>query len=155
MGVRLYNPTVGRFLQTDPIVGGSNNQYEYARANPLSFVDLTGMNTCEVGLNPLRWVGNAIDCIAKVGRNFAYGASFVGFVIIAFVLGPALNYMVQRGNYFILWAVHNPASFLWRWVERMAFFFYSFGRTLLSVIWEASYLLRVFVCYRFRYCFGV
>ncbi|POX43747.1 sugar-binding protein, partial [Streptomyces sp. Ru71] len=29
MGVRLYNPTTGRFLSTDPIPGGNANAYEY------------------------------------------------------------------------------------------------------------------------------
>ncbi|MGW9499009.1 replication-relaxation family protein [Streptomyces prasinus] len=42
MGVRLYNPATGRFLQVDPVVGGSRNAYEYAAANPVSNYDLDG-----------------------------------------------------------------------------------------------------------------
>jgi RHS repeat-associated protein len=42
MGVRLYNPNTGRFLQTDPIPGGSANPYDYANQDPYNNVDLDG-----------------------------------------------------------------------------------------------------------------
>ncbi|MET8102974.1 DNRLRE domain-containing protein, partial [Streptomyces sp. NPDC005236] len=34
MGIRLYNPTTGRFLSTDPVYGGNANAYEYVTADP-------------------------------------------------------------------------------------------------------------------------
>jgi RHS repeat-associated protein len=46
MGVRLYNPTTGRVLQTDPIPGGSCNDYDYTCANPLTAYDLDGRRWC-------------------------------------------------------------------------------------------------------------
>ncbi|MFF5206083.1 DNRLRE domain-containing protein [Streptosporangium sp. NPDC000396] len=42
MGVRLYNPTTGRFLQVDPLVGGSANAYDYCFADPINCTDLAG-----------------------------------------------------------------------------------------------------------------
>ncbi|HUR05742.1 MAG TPA: RHS repeat-associated core domain-containing protein, partial [Nonomuraea sp.] len=42
MGARLYNPTTGRFLQTDPVLGGSDNPYEYASQDPINNLDLDG-----------------------------------------------------------------------------------------------------------------
>ncbi|MFD3455823.1 DNRLRE domain-containing protein [Streptomyces sp. NPDC058691] len=42
MGVRLYNPTTGRFLSTDPVPGGSANAYEYCNADPINHYDLDG-----------------------------------------------------------------------------------------------------------------
>jgi RHS repeat-associated protein len=47
MGGRIYDPTVGRFMQADPIVqapdnGQSLNRYSYVFNNPLSFTDPTG-----------------------------------------------------------------------------------------------------------------
>ncbi|MFH9723722.1 DNRLRE domain-containing protein [Streptomyces sp. NPDC017254] len=42
MGVRLYNPSTGRFLTTDPIHGASANAYEYAFGDPVNRVDLDG-----------------------------------------------------------------------------------------------------------------
>lgn len=42
MGQRVYVPTTGRFLQTDPVEGGSANTYDYANADPVNSVDLDG-----------------------------------------------------------------------------------------------------------------
>ncbi|MFJ2110842.1 DNRLRE domain-containing protein [Streptomyces sp. NPDC087850] len=42
MGVRLYNPTTGRFLSTDPVYGGNANAYDYVHADPLNRFDLDG-----------------------------------------------------------------------------------------------------------------
>ncbi|MFD3532641.1 DNRLRE domain-containing protein [Streptomyces sp. NPDC058664] len=42
MGVRLYNPTTGRFLSVDPVYGGNANAYEYVTADPLNRYDLDG-----------------------------------------------------------------------------------------------------------------
>ena len=43
MGVRNYLPSLGRFLQTDPVVGGSANDYDYANQDPVNTYDLDGM----------------------------------------------------------------------------------------------------------------
>ncbi|MCM3886311.1 hypothetical protein ND747_22060 [Frankia sp. R82] len=42
MGVRLYDPSLGRFLQTDPEPGGSDNPYDYAHQDPYNTYDLDG-----------------------------------------------------------------------------------------------------------------
>ncbi|MFE2094466.1 RHS repeat-associated core domain-containing protein [Streptomyces sp. NPDC059460] len=42
MGVRLYNPTTGRFLSIDPVYGGGANAYEYVNGDPLNRYDLDG-----------------------------------------------------------------------------------------------------------------
>lgn len=42
MGVRLYNPSTGRFLQVDPVSGGSANRYEYGLGDPVNKADPTG-----------------------------------------------------------------------------------------------------------------
>jgi RHS repeat-associated protein len=42
MGVRLYSPTLGRFLQLDPVKGGSANSYDYANQDPINKFDLDG-----------------------------------------------------------------------------------------------------------------
>jgi RHS repeat-associated protein len=42
MGVRLYDPSLGRFLQVDPVEGGSANDYDYSNADPINAVDLDG-----------------------------------------------------------------------------------------------------------------
>lgn len=42
MGVRSYVPALGRFLQVDPVVGGSLNDYDYAYQDPVNVTDLDG-----------------------------------------------------------------------------------------------------------------
>jgi RHS repeat-associated protein len=42
MGARLYDPATGRFLQTDPVPGGSANDYDYADQDPINQFDLDG-----------------------------------------------------------------------------------------------------------------
>ncbi|MGA9876489.1 MAG: RHS repeat-associated core domain-containing protein, partial [Solirubrobacteraceae bacterium] len=42
MGARSYIPQLGRFLQADPIPGGSSNPYAYTDGDPVNQTDLTG-----------------------------------------------------------------------------------------------------------------
>jgi len=42
IGARVYNPTTGRFLQVDPVPGGSLNDYDYNRQDPVNNGDLSG-----------------------------------------------------------------------------------------------------------------
>jgi RHS repeat-associated protein len=49
MGKRLYMPSLGRFLQTDPAPGGSANAYDYANQDPLNQTDLTGCGFRHIG----------------------------------------------------------------------------------------------------------
>ena len=43
MGARQYDPVLGRFLEVDPIEGGSANDYDYVNADPINDQDLTGL----------------------------------------------------------------------------------------------------------------
>ncbi|MFJ6985648.1 MULTISPECIES: DNRLRE domain-containing protein [unclassified Streptomyces] len=52
MGVRLYDPTTARFLQTDPVFGGNCNAYDYVCADPVNGTDLDGR--CGAFGNPFK-----------------------------------------------------------------------------------------------------
>lgn len=52
MGVRLYDGSTGRFLQTDPVFGGNCNAYDYGCADPVNAVDLDGR--CGAWGNPFK-----------------------------------------------------------------------------------------------------
>ena len=42
MGVRPYDPALGRFLSVDPVDGGAANSYDYALQDPIGRLDLEG-----------------------------------------------------------------------------------------------------------------
>ncbi|WP_330290335.1 DNRLRE domain-containing protein [Streptomyces sp. NBC_00576] len=65
MGVRLYDPTTGRFLQVDSLYGGNANAYDYCTADPVNCYDLDGRFAAVAALgffavadwwNPLGWI---------------------------------------------------------------------------------------------------
>ncbi|MEZ5382765.1 MAG: PA14 domain-containing protein [Microthrixaceae bacterium] len=73
MGARQYNPTLGRFLETDPIEGGVDNDYGYVK-DPVGLADLSGAKVW-FGPNQFRcsfeWVGGA-------QTHFRSGTKMVG-----------------------------------------------------------------------------
>jgi hypothetical protein len=40
-----YNPAVGRFLSTDPTLGGNANSFDYCSGNAIGCSDLSGKNS--------------------------------------------------------------------------------------------------------------
>ena len=61
MGQRVYQPQLGRFLQTDPVQGGSANEYDYTNQDPGNQLDLDGRCAFDGDLVPSihkrgRWV---------------------------------------------------------------------------------------------------
>lgn len=49
MGVRLYDPALGRFLEVDPVEGGSANDYDYVVGDPVNARDFSGTLMCVDG----------------------------------------------------------------------------------------------------------
>ena len=66
MGVRVYAPGIGQFLQVDPVFGGGTTAYSYADADPVNKFDLSGRFTTgeSSGSNV------CIDLWRKVMRHF-------------------------------------------------------------------------------------
>ena len=85
MGVRLYNPSTGRFLQVDPIPGGSANAYDYCAGDPINCMDLSGrfyVSWWKSWWSPLWWVRikfNYWQTGAMAASSFA-AAWWLGFV---------------------------------------------------------------------------
>jgi RHS repeat-associated protein len=67
MGVRLYSPSLGRFLQVDPVPGGSATAYDYCNADPVNCTDLDGRwpswNSIKKGLNVVAKVAEVASFI--------------------------------------------------------------------------------------------
>ncbi|WP_329321715.1 RHS repeat-associated core domain-containing protein [Streptomyces sp. NBC_01262] len=61
MGVRLYDPSTGRFLSVDPVPGGNANAYDYCTADPIDCFDLDG----RIGWG--KWLDRASTVLAVAG----------------------------------------------------------------------------------------
>lgn len=101
MGVRVYQPATGRFLQADPVPGGSANDYDYANADPINQFDLSGQcPTCII----------IIDWIIDVIGGAAYSAST--HVIADSLANPAsrpiVSARIQRLPYISPLQVRTP-----------------------------------------------
>ncbi|MFZ0747377.1 MAG: RHS repeat-associated core domain-containing protein, partial [Terracidiphilus sp.] len=63
-GFRDYAPTLGRYIEPDPLgrLGSGNNLYVYAGDNPIDFVDLLGLCSNNIGVykNPCAYAGRAM-----------------------------------------------------------------------------------------------
>lgn len=86
MGVRLYDPALGRFLQADPIEGGSANDYDYVNGDPVNSLDLAGL--CDVA---------ATWCI--IGILFGYQSLPRGFAEWLARRGGRVVYYRLRGHW--------------------------------------------------------
>ncbi|MEV7028446.1 RHS repeat-associated core domain-containing protein, partial [Kitasatospora sp. NPDC093558] len=78
MGVRTYLPALGRFLQTDPVSGGSANDYDYANGDPVNSFDLTGK--CPICVLAIPAAIEALDAaaVAVLGTAAAAAAADAG-----------------------------------------------------------------------------
>ncbi|HEX6684208.1 MAG TPA: PA14 domain-containing protein [Candidatus Limnocylindrales bacterium] len=67
MGARQYSSLLGRFLEVDPVDGGSSNDYEYCNADPFNCTDLDG-----------QWgIPKFVKKIAKKAKKFVKKAAKV------------------------------------------------------------------------------
>jgi RHS repeat-associated protein len=69
MGARAYQPILGRFLEVDPIEGGSCNDYDYVCSDPNNAFDLDGRTKCGKGQQLVYWAFDQLQNIIYVGRT--------------------------------------------------------------------------------------
>ncbi|KLR61684.1 RHS repeat-associated core domain [Actinobacteria bacterium IMCC26207] len=83
MGNREYSPQAGRFLQRDPLIGGSTNAYEYALGDPWNNTDPSG--NMSIG----KWVGLAVSVLASAILSIATAGAYAA--IAAATIGAAVK----------------------------------------------------------------
>jgi RHS repeat-associated protein len=82
MGARPYQPSVGRFLQVDPVAGGCANAYTYAFGDPLNNPDLSGQGGCGGSWwDPFSSGSNSLADLGILLGAVAVGLTGVGLVV--------------------------------------------------------------------------
>ncbi|MFJ8536497.1 RHS repeat-associated core domain-containing protein [Streptomyces sp. NPDC093591] len=94
MGVRLYDPTRGRFLQPDPVPGGSANAYDYSNADPCNATDTDGMSP-KCGKRRIKNGYGMRIIVQRRGGGIAHnGYRYMGYYINVQIMGFANRYLV-------------------------------------------------------------
>jgi len=107
MNGRIYDPTLGRFLQADPVIQSpensqSYNRYAYVLNNPLSYTDPSGYFFKALGkFVKKNWRTIVAIGIAAVGGYYALAALKAGAVGAAYVIAGASGFasgLVSTGS---------------------------------------------------------
>jgi RHS repeat-associated protein len=101
MGQRLYNPLTGRFLQTDPIPGGSANAYDYCDQDPINCNDLNGQWGIHINWKKVIRAAAEIAIGAVIVAVACGATAVVCAVVIAAEWGAAtslFNYTADHQN---------------------------------------------------------
>ncbi|GAB58219.1 toxin TcdB middle/N-terminal domain-containing protein [Rheinheimera nanhaiensis] len=98
MGGRIYDPTLGRFLQADPFIQAPENsqnynRYSYVINNPLRYVDPSGYNFLEKIAKPFKKLGRSI--LKALGPKVSGWLVSIGSAWC----GPYYAACVAAGNY--------------------------------------------------------
>ncbi|WP_406386411.1 RHS repeat-associated core domain-containing protein [Streptomyces sp. NBC_01618] len=110
MGVRLYDPSRGRFMQTDPVYGGSANAYDYSNADPCNSTDTNGLYP-NCGTRRIRnGYGMRIVTSRRGGGIAKNGYRYMGYYINVQVTGFANRYLAKNATQAETWGVKPGRS---------------------------------------------
>ena len=87
---RDYDPTIGRYIQSDPIgLGDGVNVYGYVHSSPMNYYDPNGETAIHLGRGAL-WVGGRIGAGINAGIRVASGGRTLGTIIYDTVHGDSI-----------------------------------------------------------------
>ncbi len=108
MGQRVYLPALGRFLQVDPIVGGSANPYDYVNQDPVNASDPTGESWSD-------WLAAALTAIVAIAVSAATGGLADIAAGAALAIGAAEGAVVAMAGYAINYGINKATDPTTEW----------------------------------------
>jgi len=112
MGVRVYAPGIGCFLQADPLFGGNANAYGYP-SDPLTRVDISGAFSTATKSVIARVAGDLLNIAKWVGAIWFCGwcdAAAVALGVAAVALYLIIGYYISAANAAITVLAHFAFS---------------------------------------------
>jgi hypothetical protein len=103
MGVRLFDPKLGRFLQADPVPGGSANAYDYANADPCNSSDTTGLIPKCGKKHKTNGYNLQIITSRRGGGVTKDGHRYIGYYVETQIKGFANRYLSRNAVYAETW----------------------------------------------------
>ncbi|MEU0550478.1 LamG-like jellyroll fold domain-containing protein [Micromonospora sp. NPDC005979] len=100
MGVRLYSPALGRFLQVDPVEGGNATAYDYCAGDPVNCTDLDGK---------FGW-GSIKKGLSKVAKVASYASMIPGPIGTIAGVVSAVSYAATGNWKEAAWALGGAAA---------------------------------------------
>ncbi|MGW4466349.1 LamG-like jellyroll fold domain-containing protein [Micromonospora sp. NPDC004704] len=100
MGVRLYSPALGRFLQVDPVDGGNATAYDYCAGDPVNCTDLDGK---------FGW-GSIKKGLSKVAKVASYASMIPGPIGTIAGVVSAVSYAATGNWKEAAWAIGGAAA---------------------------------------------
>ena len=99
MNGRIYDPTLGRFLQPDPVIQAPDNPqnwnaYTYVFNNPHRYTDPTGM----MGIEERKWLSGIIAVVAAIFQQYYISIGAWGTAFGVAVIGGFASSYVATGT---------------------------------------------------------